>query len=175
MSIIKLVIKAQKGNDRAFLKLFQQHEVDIYRMAYVYVKNKEDALDIVQEVAYQSFNKICTLKKAEYFKSWLMKITINCSINLVNKNKKVVPLEPKFDEFISSGNEDIPLKLSLKDLIEALKEDEKSVVLLKFYHDHTFKEIAEILEIPLGTAKSVLYRALKKLRKGYLKGDGVNE
>ncbi|MFZ3578669.1 sigma-70 family RNA polymerase sigma factor [Virgibacillus sp. DJP39] len=175
MAIIKLVKKAQKGNDKAFLKLFNQYEQDIYRMAYVYVKNKEDALDIVQEVAYQSFKKISTLKQPEYFKTWLMKITINCAINLVKKNKKVVHLNPEFEEFISSDDEDIPLNLSLKDLIECLKEEEKSVVLLRFYHDHTFKEIAEVLDIPLGTAKSVLYRSLKKLRNEFLKGDGVNE
>ena len=46
-------------------------------MAYVYVKNKDDALDVVQEVAYQSFKKIDTLKKPEYFKTWLIKIAIN--------------------------------------------------------------------------------------------------
>ena len=92
MEIIRLIKKAQKGNDKAFLKLFQQYENDIYRMAYVYVKNKEDALDVVQEVAYQSFKKIDTLKQPEYFKIWLMKITINCSINIVKKNKKLVHL-----------------------------------------------------------------------------------
>lgn len=85
--------KAQKGNDKAFIKLFQQYEKDIYRMAYVYVNNKDDALDIVQEVAYQSFKKINTLKNPEFFKTWLMKITMNCAINLAKKNKKVVPLK----------------------------------------------------------------------------------
>lgn len=175
ISIIKLVKKAQKGNDKAFLKLYQQYEDDIYRMAFVYVKNKEDALDIVQEVAYQSFKKINTLKKAEYFKTWLMKISINCAINLVKRDQKVVQLKPEYEAFIGSDAEDIPLNLTLKDLIDGLKEDEKSVVMLRFYHNHTFKEIGEVLDIPLGTAKSVLYSALKKLRTEMLKEDGVNE
>ncbi|WP_319005818.1 hypothetical protein [Metabacillus niabensis] len=52
---IRLVKKAQNGDDKAFLKLFQKLQEDIYRTAYVYVKNKDDALDVVQEVAYQSF------------------------------------------------------------------------------------------------------------------------
>lgn len=140
-------------------------------MAYVYLKNKDDALDVVQEVAYQSFKKINTLKKPEYFKTWLMKITMNCATNVVKKNKKVVHLKPEYEEFIGADNEDIPLSISLQDLIEALEEDEKSVVLLRFYHNHTFKEISELLEIPLGTAKSVLYRALNKLRKQFKEGD----
>lgn len=143
-------------------------------MAYVYVKNQEDALDVVQEVAYQSFKKIDTLKTPEYFKTWLMKITINCAINLIKKNSKVVQLKPEYEVVIGT-EEDIPLTLSLKDLIDGLEDEEKSVVLLRFYQNHTFKEIAELLDMPLGTAKSVLYRALKKLRNEYLKGDSVNE
>ncbi|CAM3997359.1 sigma-70 family RNA polymerase sigma factor [Mesobacillus zeae] len=171
IAVMLLVKKAQKGNDKAFLKLFQQHEEDIYRMAYVYVKNKDDALDVVQEVAYQSFKKISTLKKPEYFKTWLMRITINCAINIVNKNKKVVHLNADYDKFIGTNDEDIPLSLSLQELIDMLTEDEKSIVLLRFYHNHSFKEIAELLNIPLGTAKSTLYRALHKLRKEYKEGD----
>ena len=165
MKLERLVKKAQKGNDQAYLMLFQQYEADIYRMAYVYVKNKDDALDLVQEVAYQSFKTISTLKKPEYFKTWLMKITINCALNLINKNKKVIPLNSSFEVFTGSEDEDIALTLSLHMLIDTLKEDEKSVILLKYYDDRTLKEISEILDIPLGTAKSVLYRALDKLRQ----------
>lgn len=139
-------------------------------MAYVYVNNKDDALDVVQEVAYQSFKKINTLKNPEFFKTWLIKITINCAINLDKKNKKVVPLKPEFEDFIGLEDDDVPLSLSLQEFIETLQEDEKSVVLLRYYNDHTFKEISELLNIPLGTAKSVLYRALDKLRKKYKDG-----
>ncbi|SDG33701.1 RNA polymerase, sigma subunit, SigV [Fontibacillus panacisegetis] len=167
MRIRRLVLKAQKENDRAFLKLFKQFEQDIYRMAYVYVRNTEDALDVVQEVAYQSFKKIDTLQRPEYFKTWLMKITMNSAINLVKKNKKVVQLKPEFEEFVGSDDGDILLTLSLQELMDTLQDDEKSVILLRFYHDHTLKEISEILEIPLGTAKSILYRALNKLRKDF--------
>ena len=163
--------KAQKGNDKAFLKLFQQHEADIYRMAYVYVKNQEDALDIVQEVAYQSFKMIHTLRSPEYFKTWLMKITMNIAMNVIRENKKVIHLKPEYEEFIGIENEDMSLSISLRTLIEELDEDEKSIVLLRFYQDYTFKEISEILEIPLGTAKSILYRAINKLRKQYKEGD----
>ena len=79
-----------------------------------------------------------------------------------NKNaKKVVPLRPEFEELIGSYDEDLSLSLTIKDLLNTLDKDEKSIPLLKFYNDYTFKVIAEIVEIPLGTAKSILYRALE--------------
>ncbi|MEC0300440.1 RNA polymerase sigma factor [Peribacillus frigoritolerans] len=173
--MIILVKKAQKGDDKAFLKLFQKYEQDIYRMAYVYVKNKDDALDVVQEVAYRSFKKIDTLKKPEYFKTWLIKIAISCAIDCLRKNKKVVQLKPEYEEFISSSDvEDISLSLSLNQIVNELNEDEKSIVILKYYEGYSFKEIAELLNMPLGTSKSILYRALEKLRK-QAKGAGIYE
>lgn len=171
MIIIKLVKKAQKGDDKAFIKLFQQYEEDIYRMAYVYVKNESDALDVVQEVAYRSFKKIETLKNPEYFKTWLIKIAITCSIDLVRKNKNVVQLKPEYDEYISFEDEDIPLSITLQELLDQLNEDEKSIVILKFYEGYSFKEIADLLNMPIGSAKSVLYRALGKLRKQFKEAD----
>nr|WP_240315740.1 sigma-70 family RNA polymerase sigma factor [Sporosarcina sp. PTS2304] len=165
MPIIAVVKKARKGDDKAFLQLFQQYETDVYRMAYVYVKNPDDALDVVQEVAYQAFKKIHTLRQPAYFKTWLLKITMNCATNVVRRNKKVIQWEPQYEETIAPESEDIPLHLTLQDLMEGLEEVEKSVVLLKFYEQYTFKEIADALDMPLGTAKSILYRSLQKLRK----------
>jgi RNA polymerase sigma-70 factor (ECF subfamily) len=143
-------------------------------MTYLYVKNESDALDVVQEVAYRSFKKIDTLKNPEYFKTWLIKIAITCSIDLVRKNKKVVQLKPEHEEFLGSEDEDVSLSITLQKLLDELNEAEKSVVILKFYEDYSFKEIAELLDIPLGTAKSILYRALSKLRKE-IKGDEICE
>ncbi|OZM57975.1 RNA polymerase [Lottiidibacillus patelloidae] len=171
MTVLKLVKKAQKGNDKAFLKLFQSHEEDIYRMAYVYVKNENDALDVVQEVAYKAFKSIHTLKQPQYFKTWLLKITIASAINVIKKNKKVIPLKKEYDGLFREEGKDIPLHLTLHDLIQRLNEDEKSVIILKYYQEHTFQEIAELLDIPLGTTKSLLYRALTKLRDDIKKED----
>ena len=167
MTIIKLVRKAQKGDDKAFLKLFQEYEKEIYRIAYVYVKNESDALDVVQEVAYRSFSKIDTLKNPEYFKTWLIKIAITYSIDLVRKNKKVVQLNPEYGELIGSEDKDILFSVTLQELLDKLNESEKSSIILRFYEGYSFKEIGEMLDIPLGTAKSVLYRALRKLRKEF--------
>lgn len=164
--MLDLVKKAQKGNDKAFLALFQEYEQDIYRMAFVYVKNQDDALDVVQETAYFSFKSIKSLKEPKYFKTWLIKIAISCSLNLLRKHKKIVQFKPELEGDISGDvNEDIDLEMTVRDLIEQLNADEESVIILRFYEELTFKEISETLDIPLGTSKTVLYRALDKLRK----------
>jgi RNA polymerase sigma-70 factor (ECF subfamily) len=174
-NIIHLVKKAQKGNDKAFSIVFQQYEQEIYRIAFVYVKNQSDALDVVQETAYRSFKSIKNLNEPKYFKSWLIRIAISCAIDLLRKQKNVVQMKPEFEELISGDvNEDIDLEMTVRDLIDRLNEDEKGVIILRFYEGLTIKEVSETLDIPLGTAKTILYRALNKLRKD-LKGDGVYE
>ncbi|MFJ5718298.1 RNA polymerase sigma factor [Neobacillus sp. NPDC093127] len=167
--------KAQKGNDKAFLTLFQKYEPDVYRIAYIYVKNQSDALDVIQETAYRSFKSIKNLKQPEYFKTWLVKIAISCSLDILRKQKNEDHIKPEFGESISGDvNGDIVLEMTVKDLIEKLNEDEKSVIILRFYQGLTIKDISETLSIPLGTAKTILYRALNKLRKS-MEGDEVIE
>jgi RNA polymerase sigma-70 factor (ECF subfamily) len=169
--LVNLVKKAQKGNEKAFLRLFQKHEQDIYRTAFIYMKNQSDALDVVQETAYRSFKSIKNLIEPNYFKTWLIRIAINCSLDLLRKQNILVQMKPDFEDFVSGDvNEDIALKMTVRDVIERLKEFEKSVIILRFYEGLTIKEVAETLDIPLGTAKTILYRALNKLRKD-LKGE----
>lgn len=167
-----LVKKAQKGDDKAYITLFQQYEEEIFRIAYIYVRNQEDALDIVQETAYKSFRQIKTLKHSTYFKTWLIKIAINIALTHLKKEKRVVHLKPEYTEMLPANDEvDTSLQITIKDLIERLDEKEKSIVLLRFYADHTIREIAGILDIPLGTVKTILYRALTKLRAQMIKED----
>lgn len=170
----RLVRKAQKGNSKAFLRLFEQFEADMYRMAFVYVRNQEDALDIVQEVAYQSFKKIDTLKEPDYLKTWLIRITINCSLNLIRNKQKVIQLKPNDERFFQGEEKDFSLSITLQELLNLLEENEKSIVLLRYYQEYTFREIAELLDMPLGTVKTILYRALNKLRVN-MKEAGNNE
>ncbi|MFD0871312.1 RNA polymerase sigma factor [Paenibacillus residui] len=85
----QLVKKAQNGDHKAYIELFQTYEQDIYRMAYLYVKNKNDAMDVVQEVAYRSFKSLGTLVNPQFFKTWLIKITITCALNVLKQKRKV--------------------------------------------------------------------------------------
>lgn len=174
--LLNLINKAKKGNSDAFFTLFQQCEKEIYRTAFLYVKNQSDALDIVQETAYRSFKSIKNLKEPKYFRTWIIKIAISCAIDLLRKQKNVIQLHPEAIEIeISTSKEDdIDLEITVRDLIEFLNEVEKSVIILRFYEGLTIKEVSQTINVPLGTTKTILYRALGKLR-GKLKGDDVYE
>lgn len=173
--IDRLIRKAQKGNDRAFLTLFQQYEAMIYRTAFLYVRNEHDALDVVQETAYRSFKAIENVREPKYFKTWLTRIAINVALDMVDKRKKVIPIETYFNNDANDTTEkNLELNMTLEEIMDHLTTDEKSVILLRFYYDLTIRKVAETLDIPLGTAKTILYRSLKKLRK-HLKGDEMYE
>jgi len=85
MGIIELVTRARQGDEAAYLELFGLYEEDLYRVAYVYLSNPEDALDAVQEMAYRSFKSIKSLKEPQYFKTWLIKIAMSCSTDMLRK------------------------------------------------------------------------------------------
>lgn len=161
--------KAGKGDEEAFLKILETYEKDMYRMAFVYVKRKEDALDVVQEAAYRAYRGIGRLKKEEYFKTWLMRIVINCAKDHGRKMGREDVMEagdleaalPKTE----GGVEAVIRRLTLEEMMGSLTAEERTAVVLKYHYGYSFEEMAFILEKPLGTVKTVLYRALKKLRE----------
>ncbi|MCL1699088.1 sigma-70 family RNA polymerase sigma factor [Lysinibacillus sp. Bpr_S20] len=159
-----LVQRAKEGDAEAFAQLFSQYEIDLYKMAYVYVGNEADALDVVQEVAYRSFKYIHSLQSVTYVKTWLMRIVINCASDLLKKRGQNRPFEAEL-EIGEESLEELPEKWALEDVMAKLTKEEKDVILLRFYHDYTLSQVAQVLQLKLGTTKTILYRALKKLKQ----------
>ncbi|MDG0794101.1 sigma-70 family RNA polymerase sigma factor [Cohnella ginsengisoli] len=166
MDILELLKRAQKGDREAYAELFGQYEGDLYRAAYIYVGNPDDALDVVQETAYRSYKSIRGLKEPRYFKTWLVKIAIRCAMDVYRKRRNEAAWKPAYEETLLAEEEtDVPLAISLQALLELLDVQEKQVVLLRYYYDLTIREVSEVMELPLGTAKTMLYRALAKLKR----------
>lgn len=131
-----------------------------YRMAYSYVHNEEDALDIVQESAYKAIFHAEKLKKPEYADTWICRIIINEGMEFLRKNRK------EFTELEEglNGREETYEDLDLREAIERLSPKEKTVVMLRFYEGMSLEQIADIAAENMNTVKSRLYRALGKLR-----------
>lgn len=141
----------------------------LYRMAYTYVHNESDAMDIVQESACKAITK-CHTVKPQYVKTWLYRITINTAIDLIRKNKKeVIGIED-----YEYGSEDSYRDFDTLDALNVLSPREKQVVILRFFEDLKLSEIAEILNENLNSVKSLLYRSLKKLKSELSEGESYH-
>lgn len=131
-----------------------------YRLAFNYVHQEADAMDIVQEGAYRAMFRADTLREASYAGTWVYRIMINEAKEYLRKNRREYA-EP---EEIPSGDGSYN-DLELKEVVDQLPEQEKALIILRFYEDKQLSEIAEILQENLSTIKSRLYRTLKKLRE----------
>lgn len=162
----KIVKKAIKGNDKAFIILMNQCKEQIYRTAFAYVKEEETALDIVQEVVCKAYKSIENLREPKFFNTWIMRIAINISTDFYNKKNKIVCMEQ--DELISKmdikydTNHDE--RLFLMESLDKLQDKYKKIIILKYFDDLTFKDIAEILNMSENTVKTNLYKGLSILR-----------
>lgn len=155
------VLLVVKGNKDAFVRLIEKNKNLMYRMAFIYVKNEEDALDIVSEAVCKALISIKKLKSPEFFNSWIIKIIINSSIDYINRGKKKLPLNE--DVAISSvpSSEEF---LDLYSAIDRLEEKYKTVIVLRYFEDLKLSEISQILECPVNTVKTHIHKALKILK-----------
>ncbi|WP_025784475.1 sigma-70 family RNA polymerase sigma factor [Sporosarcina sp. D27] len=165
----KRIIRAIGGDREALLHLIQQDKQKLYRTGYSYVKNKPDALDVFQQTVLLAIESIHQLKQPKYFSTWLMRICINASLDVLHKKKKIVLMDDLKNQTSSKHKTGYEERMDLLNAIYQLDEKYKTVLILKFYEDLTFEQIAELLEEPLGTVKSNGKRGLSKL-KTLLKG-----
>lgn len=171
MDIEILVKKARSGDDDAFSQLIQMRKELLYRTAFTYVRTQQDALDIVSETVYKGYRSIHKLKDPALFNTWLTRILINSSLDFLKKQSKVVPLNETVE--LSSQSSDWAESMDLHRAVDQLDSKCRTVVILKYFHDMTISQIAEVLQCPQGTVKSSLHRALKNLRLE-LKEDWLN-
>lgn len=142
-----------------------------YRIAYSYIKNKEDALDIIQDAIYKALSYKGEIKD-EYMETWFCKIVINTSKDYLKKSKKLVNMEDyRLNEVIEkqgiiTGDNDFEKGSSheIHDALEKLSSNEREIITLRYFEAMEIKEVSELTDQNINTVKSTLYRALKKLQ-----------
>ncbi|MBS4208392.1 RNA polymerase sigma factor [Bacillus sp. FJAT-50079] len=152
------------GSKESIDELYDLYKEQLYRFVYRYSNDRQFSIDIVQD----TFEKLIK-KKHQYipekgsFKTYLFQIAYN---TMMTKMKRRQTLQALFPFLISSSVPTIDLeeKMVVRQALQSLPEEQRAVVLLIYYHDVTQKEAAAILRIPLGTVKSRLHHALKKLK-----------
>lgn len=154
----ELLRRATSGEAEAILTLIEQDEDILYRTAYAYVKNEQDTLDVMQELTYKALKKMHTVKQPAYARTWLMRVLINCCLDILDKRVKTAQLtvEPATVDTYSPD---------VMQMLESLSLSEQQLIYLKFFEERKNHEIATLQNIPEGTVKSRIHYILKKLRK----------
>jgi RNA polymerase sigma-70 factor (ECF subfamily) len=174
----KLIKKAINGKKKAFEELLVIHSDRLYRTAYLYVGNREDALDVVQETAYKAFLAVGQLNNEKYFLTWLTKILIRSAYDTLRKKKRELPSE-EIVEVIPESREKNDEHMDLVSALSDIKEDYRNAIILFYYQDLPIKEVATIMEVPENTVKTYLMRGKKQLKNklggsGYYEGEIVS-
>jgi len=167
----------QLGNTDSYRLLVEKYRERAYYAALIMTGNREDALDISQEAFYRAFKAIKSFQTGKNFYTWLYRILKNISINnfrqIKRRNLVFTDAEQTSDKrfFISPSAtpDEVFEEHEMRDLVWKgllrLKAEDREIIVLKEFHNMSYKEIAETLEIPLGSVMSRLFYAKKKLAK----------
>lgn len=144
-------------------------------MAFVYVQNENDAVEIYQQTIIRAFEGLSKLKEPKYFSTWITRILINCCKTYIAKRKNIEFVDPANIENVTTiSYSNIEEHLDLWNALYQLDEKYKTVLILRFYQDYSVKQIAAILQYPEGTVKTYIRRGLHALRL-QLKGAYIDE
>ncbi|MBI6039666.1 sigma-70 family RNA polymerase sigma factor [Clostridium perfringens] len=169
---IKLIKESMKGNKESFGILIKNNKEYLYKMAFLYVKDEQDALEVIHETVYRAFLNIEKLKKAKFFNTWITRILINVSIDFLKrkgKNEMLDESTPIIKEKCEISTEE---KLDLYNAIDLLNDNYKTVIIMMYFNDMKIKDISKVMETPENTVKTYLRRAKQALgeilKEGYL-------
>lgn len=169
---IKLIKESMKGNKESFGILIKNNKEYLYKMVFLYVKDEQDALEVIHETVYRAFLNIEKLKKAKFFNTWITRILINVSIDFLKrkgKNQMLDESTPIIKEKCEISTEE---KLDLYNAIDLLNDNYKTVIIMMYFNDMKIKDISKVMETPENTVKTYLRRAKQALgeilKEGYL-------
>lgn len=189
-----LVERVQSGDHQAFRLLFDRYHRRAYAVAYGVVKNKQDALDVVQEGFVKVHRHIGKFQGTSSFYTWLYRIIMNLAIDQVRRRKNAKGVE--FDDRVGRDADEIAgdgtllprvldanpgktvvrreLLEKIQNALEELPEYHRAVILLREIEGLSYEEMAETLGVPKGTIMSRLFHARKKMQAAlsdYMEGD----
>jgi len=173
---METIKKLKAGNTEAWNMMIDRYSKKVYNMALNFVGNKDDASDITQDIFLKIYTNIDKFQEDKNFNSWILKLSKNYCIDYWRKNKsynqKVKLDESLYDEAIhneADTPEDSLIKnndiMYLRQKLQLLPPDLRSLIIMRDIQNYSYQEIAEHLDIPLGTTKSRINRARLKLAK----------
>jgi len=171
-----LIKQFLSGYERAFDKLIRRWQEPIYNFCLRYLGADDSAKDVLQMTFMRVYQKLSTLEDYSKFTTWIYQISKNLCFDELKKKKydylSDIEHENKTKTESLMTEEPNPSQISeqkelvqvLKSAVQSLPEDQRLIIILKTYHELKFREIAEIIKIPVSTVKARMYNGLKALR-----------
>jgi RNA polymerase sigma-70 factor (ECF subfamily) len=165
---LRLIRRCQAGDEVAFEALFHQYKNLVYKTAYLMLESRKDAEDALQEIFLKVHQSLSSYQPAKgAFTTWLHRITVNYCLNRRRKRRFFLFSLDLFSATLrweGRSPEDQVADQALEEALGKLSDKLRVVVILRYYHELPYAEISTILDVPVGTVKSRLNSALKKLR-----------
>ncbi len=178
---VMLIERARQGEKTAFRELVERYKKRIYYLSLDLTGNHHDAEDLSQEVFIKAYRSLKNFRGDAKFSSWLYRIAVNTCISQSRKKSyAAMTLQENFEQEASERRsadgesfgqnpeksaEAGLMKKNIEAALQQLTPRERSIFVLRHYHDLPLKDIADTLKITLGTVKSLHFRAVKRLRK----------
>jgi RNA polymerase sigma-70 factor (ECF subfamily) len=147
-----------------FIEMLNKNKNAFYKLAYSYVKNEANALDMIGEATYSALNALPTLRNSKYMKTWFYRILINTCNQFLRKNKNII-YEMDLINNIPSTECDRESIIDLHSAISKLKSPYRETIILKYFQQLTIAEISQVLNKNQNTIKSYLRRGIAQLKK----------
>src|SRR6476659_5090790 len=164
-----LVDRYLAGDMSAFDELMIRYERQIYRVCYRFVDNREDAMDLAQEVFIKAFEHLATFRRESSLKTWLYRIAMNHCINHVKKHAQefveVTELTGSINPSIQAHLEDEEQRAHFRSLVKHLPPKQKAILEMRINEQLSYEEIARMSGRSVSTIKASVFFALEKLRK----------
>lgn len=174
----KIIEKVKNGDTDAFEKLVKAYEKQVYSLSYRMLSNAQDAQDAAQEAFVKAYVNLSSFRGDSKFSVWLFRLANNCCIDMLRRRKETVSLSAVSDDGenivldipdSSPGPEDKLISReaasAIAEGIKLLPEDYRSCIVLREIGGQSYAEIAETLSLDIGTVKSRIFRARKRLLK----------
>ena len=164
----------KQKDTKAFEYIYQQTKYSVFAIIIAIVKDKNLAEDVMQDTYIKTLSYINFYDKSKSFKNWILTIARNAAIDSYRKRKNYVLIDTNEQEFMLPTKNDTNYeRLLAKQILKLLNDDEREIVMLHLVSDLKFKDVAEVLNKPLGTVITTYTRAINRIKK--MKEYNVNE
>jgi RNA polymerase sigma-70 factor (ECF subfamily) len=166
-----LVERYLENHQDAADALVDRYQQRLFNVALRMVGNVQDAEDVTQTVFFNVFHKLRTYDPTYRFFSWIYRMTMNESLNLLKRRKPTDTLEDDLEILAGGAGADrADAEDRVGSALRSLKPDDRAAVVLKHFVSFSYQEIADVLEIPVQTVKSRLFTARERLREALAEG-----